>query len=1374
MACLPWFGRYAGFGTKGRAMDMKYGKTTARRLLSALLALVMCLGMLPGTALADDGAARPRGKLMAVPRASEPDAERQPQDWVVPLGLWGEYDEVTVYRRISQQAKDFISCVQTMEGALNEVHKMLQRVSELTAKASNGTNADVDLDAYCREIANHRSEITRIAETAQFDGWYGLSGGSAWFQSTWEEESVGKLLYCETFDLREVSKALEVLDGLIRRRDPVAADLVNAQIDRVSTQRSELGACQNMAEHIIKWADCCDVNVVANYPLTELDVGSLTGLGEANHAFPATEDERILTSTRNNALKAIAAVQLCEGALREIHDMFQRQNELAVQATNGTYTDSDVASIRTEVDRLNLGIRYILAATCIDGYHMMDRDGVLTVPVGWAELCHSKAEIKFTDFEDMLVDPAKFGDAAAPDAVKEVIDAVSAQRSEFGTWQNGMEHVVSFCDYVLDNGPMVGNEFSKDEDGSHVLEHIEGAFKAEVASILSRQDELRVQIGNDTLTDFDRQSIQLELDRLDDVLDILVDLVYVRTAGVVQVQEDGESDWHRDLVLDETGARYNYKLRYASQHTDVTNVSVVDYLENADNSVWAGVLTGIELPEDIDPGQMEVYVMLDGFDSVHNSPGHEHTTLPDGNWTKVEDLDSFKDWDRVYGVGVYFGDTVFGPELGEGRIGADVILHMKLSLGAKANSVVRAMPAGGYVLTNSVTTCENSADAAGAVRTASETYTTVLQPASEENTISVGSSVINQVWTDPDTVPTGPEDSPNWGSDYDAPIGSDLYYRTIINFNAMTGQGVLSELGGSSILKSRMVIQHDVTAMNGAGSQNLVLSCLLDRVTPDYETLKVWQDGKELVAGKDYRLYTSGFHMYSDDHGPANAKDISALMALRDRIQLSWCPYYTFGLIFSNDLMPKISVLGQENQGNQGILDLLKGRAVEQAGDNAAGNAPQYGSDSIVITYKAKLDTNAFLVGDDGAGHSIEASGMPVRLVTQCNTATLGYSAMEKSDFEALIGGAGSNELPRFAGAENIDVAAIEKSGNLPGLDNVTENTQDAESDIRDTDMANGNKRMVIQHNISARRLISGTARVYNYGFDIAKLDEENKLLHGAVFEVRTGPEDDAPAMEFVRVRLAGQDGWMDGSSREDVFPEGPVYRLAVGEDPKDVRTTEIEAGKAIVVGLDSGTYYVTEKKAPAGHIRDYGQHSVKLLSLADFMAENLQQAGQSMLAQANQSNQDVLAPLDGISQDGDSSTDSKVSEKIQYQIRGHQAAWKNMIPIQVDGTGVYDLSHIGLKEKCVSAMAYFDRNEDGEYVYGNTSLVLQVGAEVGQTIQGSIENPLKGGLPVVNEPGSEFELPKTGGTGTGAYIAIGSMMALLSGLLLVDRKKRR
>ena len=79
----------------------------------------------------------------------------------------------------STNAEDGISAVQTAEGALNEVHDMLQRMNELAVKAANGTNSMSDRQAIQNEVDQLVTEIDRVSETTKFNETYLLSGGPA-------------------------------------------------------------------------------------------------------------------------------------------------------------------------------------------------------------------------------------------------------------------------------------------------------------------------------------------------------------------------------------------------------------------------------------------------------------------------------------------------------------------------------------------------------------------------------------------------------------------------------------------------------------------------------------------------------------------------------------------------------------------------------------------------------------------------------------------------------------------------------------------------------------------------------------------------------------------------------------------------------------------------------------------------------------------------------------------------------------------------------------------------------------------------------------------------------------------------------------------
>jgi len=73
-------------------------------------------------------------------------------------------------------AEDGISAVQTAEGALTEVHDMLQRMNELAVKAANGTNSEDDRQYIQDEIDQLVTEIDRVAETTKFNETYLLKG----------------------------------------------------------------------------------------------------------------------------------------------------------------------------------------------------------------------------------------------------------------------------------------------------------------------------------------------------------------------------------------------------------------------------------------------------------------------------------------------------------------------------------------------------------------------------------------------------------------------------------------------------------------------------------------------------------------------------------------------------------------------------------------------------------------------------------------------------------------------------------------------------------------------------------------------------------------------------------------------------------------------------------------------------------------------------------------------------------------------------------------------------------------------------------------------------------------------------------------------
>ena len=88
--------------------------------------------------------------------------------------------QVRGLRQASRNSLDGISLIQTAEGALNEVHAMLQRMRELAVQSATGTNTDeLDRQAIQNEFEQLKAEIDRIANTTEFNTQSLLNGGVA-------------------------------------------------------------------------------------------------------------------------------------------------------------------------------------------------------------------------------------------------------------------------------------------------------------------------------------------------------------------------------------------------------------------------------------------------------------------------------------------------------------------------------------------------------------------------------------------------------------------------------------------------------------------------------------------------------------------------------------------------------------------------------------------------------------------------------------------------------------------------------------------------------------------------------------------------------------------------------------------------------------------------------------------------------------------------------------------------------------------------------------------------------------------------------------------------------------------------------------------
>ena len=186
----------------------------------------------------------------------------------------------------SANAQDGISAVQTAEGALNEVHDMLQRMNELAVKGENGTQTSTDRAYIAMEINQLMSEIDRVQSTTTFNEMSLLDGKGFKKVGLQVGAEAGQHINVTIADMSikgiddEIVKRFKgssmsaITDKFYKtfKKDDLSQNIpehadfgslnkfAKQAIKVVSAQRSELGAVQNRLQHTISNLD----NIVEN------------------------------------------------------------------------------------------------------------------------------------------------------------------------------------------------------------------------------------------------------------------------------------------------------------------------------------------------------------------------------------------------------------------------------------------------------------------------------------------------------------------------------------------------------------------------------------------------------------------------------------------------------------------------------------------------------------------------------------------------------------------------------------------------------------------------------------------------------------------------------------------------------------------------------------------------------------------------------------------------------------------------------------------------------------------------------------------------------------------------------------------------------
>ena len=369
----------------------------------------------------------------------------------------------------STNAEDGVSSVQTAEGALTEVHSMLQRMNELAVQASNGTNSDTDRSAIQDEISQLTTEIDRVAETTKFNETYLLKGGNgtkdiymnghdAGLKGTLTDGATSATFKVAAGAL-DAGKSITIggKDYSIGATEAEAKDLVKAPAtDKTSTVsvdgksysivdtggnvtiKDDKGTTLKKSDFTGQALDTANATVADLKDI--IKAGSTVKVGEKSATVMTDANTDGVDDTNSSVISAAHAVELMTSELTSANNIGTTKATATVTA--GTYASA--TGVEFTIDKGTAEVAEKLSFSLHVG---SDADMTNKINVDIETMNSSYLGIKGINVNDDTGVAATY----AIDAISDAISKVSSQRSALGAVQNRLEHTIDNLDNVVEN-----------------------------------------------------------------------------------------------------------------------------------------------------------------------------------------------------------------------------------------------------------------------------------------------------------------------------------------------------------------------------------------------------------------------------------------------------------------------------------------------------------------------------------------------------------------------------------------------------------------------------------------------------------------------------------------------------------------------------------------------------------------------------------------------------------------------------------------------------------------------------------------------------------------------------------------------------------
>ena len=367
--------------------------------------------------------------------------------------------------RASTNAEDGVSAVQTAEGALTEVHSMLQRMNELATQSANGTNSNTDRKAIQDEIDQLTTEIDRVSETTKFNETYLLKGDGAEKAHNVNAHDAG----LDGVTLTDKGNEVEVTLKELKAGDKISIAGKNYTIGSTAdeiTNKMTAGAAGAKNSYTINGATYqVDENnkVYTADGKTKVTKAELTGTGAGDaeltdlqglvkEGSTVTIGTKTYTAMTDKAGAGADGIDDNDSTVITAGKAYQLQTAEIVKASsigadtaatvkNGANATKDATATFT----LNKGTVSYKDALSFNLHVGADADMTNKITVNIDSMNSAGLGVK-----GIKADTEQ--DATyAIDAIADAISTVSSQRSSLGAVQNRLEHTINNLDNVVEN-----------------------------------------------------------------------------------------------------------------------------------------------------------------------------------------------------------------------------------------------------------------------------------------------------------------------------------------------------------------------------------------------------------------------------------------------------------------------------------------------------------------------------------------------------------------------------------------------------------------------------------------------------------------------------------------------------------------------------------------------------------------------------------------------------------------------------------------------------------------------------------------------------------------------------------------------------------